>query len=222
MNKTLSHLVLLALLLFPSPALPASEEQSAVDSIQKAYENTRTFRAFFVQKAYVKMMDRVQETQGEVYIKKPGKMKWVYSAPDPQVLISNNKLLWLYVPEDRQANKMPVDNVYSSNTPALFLAGKGKLTESFIVSQVVRNEDQITVVMVPKREDLNLEKMVLQADGKNYQIVGSTVYDKLGNKTEIEFNNIQVNMDLPEEMFQFKVPEGVEVMDFSPIQKNNR
>ena len=149
-------------------------------------------------------------------------MKWIYNAPDPQILISNNKMLWLYLPEEKQVNKVPVENVYSNNTPALFLAGKGKLTETFNIFQVIREEDKILLVMIPKKEDTGLEKLVLSADKNNYQITGSAVYDKLGNKTDISFSKIEVNLDLPEEMFQFTTPEGVEVMDFSPPQKHTR
>ena len=45
------------------------------------------------------MINQVQETRGEVQIKKPGKMKWVYNSPDPQILVSNEKTLWLYAPQ---------------------------------------------------------------------------------------------------------------------------
>lgn len=210
------------LVVLPASAHAISEEQATVDAIQKHYDATKTFKAGFTQKAYIKMMDQVQETRGEVYIKKPGKMKWVYNAPDPQILISNNKTLWLYLPEEKQVNKVPVENVYSNNTPALFLAGKGRLTDSFTVFQVIREEDKIVMVMTPKREDMGLEKLVLSADKNNYQIIGSTVYDKLGNKTDISFNKIEINLELPEDMFQFKTPEGVEVMDFSAPPQHTR
>jgi outer membrane lipoprotein carrier protein len=213
---------LLTLVVLPASAYAISDEQTAVDAIQKHYDATKTFKAGFTQKAYIKMMDQVQETRGEVYIKKPGKMKWIYNAPDPQILISNNKTLWLYLPEEKQVNKVPVENVYSNNTPALFLSGKGKLTDSFTVFQVIREEDKIVMVMTPKREDMGLEKLVLTADKNNYQIIGSTVYDKLGNKTDISFNKIEINLDLPEDMFQFKTPEGVEVMDFSAPPQHTR
>lgn len=210
------------LAVLPASAYAISEEQASVDAIQKHYDATRTFKAGFTQKAYIKMMDQVQETKGDVYIKKPGKMKWVYNAPDPQVLISNSQTLWLYLPEEKQVNKMPVDNVYSNNTPALFLAGKGKLTDSFNIFQVIHEEERTVLVMTPKREDMGLEKLVLSADKNNHQIISSTVYDKLGNKTEISFSKIEVNLDLPEEMFQFKTPDGVEVMDFSPPKQHTR
>lgn len=196
----------------------ASEEQEALDAIQKQYESVKTITARFVQKSYVKTMNQTLEARGKVQIKKPGKMKWVYNAPEPQVLVSNEKILWLYIPDEGQVTKVPVESIYSSNTPALFLAGKGKLTDSFDVMKVSTDKDQITVVLTPKEEDNSVDRLALVANSKSYQIVGSTVYDKLGNRTEVNFSDIQVNKKISETTFQFEVPEGVELLDYSSKQ----
>ena len=214
MNKIL---VCLITLIFAGGTLnaAASEEQEALDAIQKQYESVKTITARFVQKSYVKTMNQTLEARGKVQIKKPGKMKWVYNAPEPQVLVSNEKTLWLYIPDEKQVTKVPVESIYSSNTPALFLAGKGKLTDSFDVIKVSKEKGLITVVLIPKEEDNAVDRLVLVANSKSYQIVGSTVYDKLGNKTEIIFSDIRVNEKIPESTFQFEVPEGVELLDYT-------
>jgi outer membrane lipoprotein carrier protein len=213
-------LVFLIALIFAGSALnaTASEEQEALDAIQKQYESVKTITARFVQKSYVKTMNQTLEARGKVQIKKPGKMKWVYNAPEPQVLVSNEKILWLYIPDEGQVTKVPVESIYSSNTPALFLAGKGKLTDSFDVMKVSTDKDRITVVLIPKEEDNSVDQLALVANSKSYQIVGSTVYDKLGNRTEINFSDIQVNKKISETTFQFEVPEGVELLDYSSKQ----
>ena len=95
-----------------------TSEQHTLDAVQQKYESTLTFEADFTQRSYVKMMDKAHETKGKVQIKKPGKMKWVYGLPETQVLISNGKILWHYVSEENQAIKVPIENIYSSNTPA--------------------------------------------------------------------------------------------------------
>ena len=192
-----------------------TSDQQALDAIQSQYEKILTFEADFTQRSYVKMMNETQDVKGRVQIKKPGKMRWVYGAPDTQILISNEKTLWLYVPDEEQATKVPVESIYSSNTPALFLAGKGKLTHAFDVESVSQEDKNIFVTLVPKSAEQGLARLVLQADKKNFQITGSTVYDKLGNKTEIRFNRIQVNQGIPEEQFQLKTPPGVEILDYT-------
>jgi len=42
------------------------------------------------------------------------------------------------------------------------------------------------------------------------------VYDVLGNKTSIRFRSIRLNQEIPESVFNFKVPAGVEMQDFTP------
>ena len=209
-------LILFTLLILPA-GTPFAEtsEQQALDAIQRQYEKVSTFEADFTQRSYVKMMNQTQSVKGTVKIKKPGKMKWVYGAPDTQILISDGKNLWLYVPEEEQATKVPVESIYSSNTPALFLAGKGKLTQSFNVESVSEENKNILVTLVPKNDDQGLARLILHADKKNYQITGSTVYDKLGNKTEIRFSQIRINREIPEEQFQLKTPPGVEILDYT-------
>ena len=208
-------LVLLTILILPGTLFAETPEQKALDAVQNQYEKVLTFEADFTQQSYVKMMDQTQSVKGTVQIKKPGKMRWVYKAPDTQILISNGKTLWLYVPDEEQATKVPVESIYSSNTPALFLAGKGKLTQAFNVESVIEENQNIIVTLIPKNEEQGLERLVLVADKKNYQITGSTVYDKLGNKTEIRFNRIRVNRKIPEEQFQLKTPPNVEILDYT-------
>ena len=142
-------------------------------------------------------------------------MKWSYGAPDTQILISNGNTLWLYVPDEEQATKVPIESIYSSNTPALFLAGKGKLTQSFNVESVNLDKNPLIITLTPKADDQSLIRLQLFANKKNYQITGSTVYDKLGNKTEIRFSNIKTNREIPEKTFQFQAPANVEVLDYT-------
>ena len=161
------------------------------------------------------MMNQTQNVTGKVKIKKPGKMKWVYGAPDTQILISDANHLWLYIPDEEQATKVPIENIYSSNTPALFLAGKGKLTRSFDIESIVEEPQHYLVTLIPKYADQGLAKLALVADKKNYQIKGSTVYDKLGNKTEINFEKIRINENISDDQFQLKTPPGVEILDYT-------
>ena len=215
MNLLHKFLILFTLLALPGTLFAETSEQQALDAIQRQYEKVSTFEADFTQRSYVKMMNQTHSVKGTVKIKKPGKMKWVYGAPDTQILISDGKNLWLYVPEEEQATKVPVESIYSSNTPALFLAGKGKLTRSFNVESVSEENRNILVTLVPKNEDQGLARLILHANKKNYQITGSTVYDKLGNKTDIRFSRIRINREIPEEQFQLKTPPGVEILDYT-------
>jgi outer membrane lipoprotein carrier protein len=210
-------LVIISILLNQSMSQAETPEQHALGVVQKNYEKTLTYEAEFIQKSYIKMMNKTQDVKGTVSIKKPGKMKWSYGAPDTQILISNGNTLWLYVPDEEQATKVPIESIYSSNTPALFLAGKGKLTQSFNVESVNLDKDPLSITLTPKADDQSLIRLKLFANKKNYQITGSTVYDKLGNITEIRFSNIKTNREISEKTFQFQAPANVEILDYTKL-----
>jgi len=216
--KNRSLLSILILLWASPPSAMALDATAIVDAIQKQYDATHTFQARFVQKSYLRILDQSQHAQGTVSIKKPGKMRWEYNAPDRQILVSNDQALWLYLPDEQQVTKMKVQSIYSSNTPALFLAGRGQLTESFTIKKVTEIDGVYIVELIPRDKAQNLTKMVLLADKKNFQIIGSRVYDNLGNKTEMIFSDIRRNPALDDATFQFEVPKGVELIDLSSME----
>lgn len=219
MNHKTRTILFILLLLWPlSGSAFALDSKAIVDAIQKQYDATDTFQARFIQRSYLKILGQSQKAEGSVSIKKPGKMKWEYKAPDRQVLVSNKQGLWLYLPDEKQVTKMKPQSIYSSNTPALFLAGRGKLTESFTIGKVTEEKGVYIAELIPRDKVQSLSKMVLLADKKNFQIVGSRVYDNLGNKTEMLFSNIKTNPNLKEKLFQFKVPKGVELIDLSAME----
>jgi len=190
--------------------------QQALNAVQSKYESILTFEADFTQTSYIKTMDTVEEIKGKVLIKKPGKLKWVYRSPDAQVLISDGKVLWHYVSDENQVTKVPIENIYSSNTSTFFLAGREKLTKNFNIENI--NTDPLTITLSPKKEDQALRRFQLFANKKNFQITGSTVYDKLGNKTEVRFKNIKTNIDFPKGTFEFHVPPNTEILDYTKGQ----
>ncbi|MEE8206382.1 MAG: outer membrane lipoprotein chaperone LolA [Nitrospinaceae bacterium] len=219
MNLRYRNALFILLLLWPlSGSAFALDAIAIVDAIQKQYDATDTFQARFIQKSYLKILGQSQKAEGFVSIQKPGKMKWNYRAPDRQILVSNDQGLWLYLPDEKQVTKMKAQSIYSSNTPALFLAGRGKLTESFTIGKVTEESGLYVAELIPRNRAQNLSKMVLLADKKNYQIVGSRVYDNLGNKTEMMFSDIQTNPNLNKKLFQFEVPKGVELIDLSSME----
>jgi len=83
------------------------------------------------------------------------------------------------------------------------------------VVRVVKEGAETTLVLTPKKADDTLEKLLLHAENKSFQIVGSTVYDKLGNRTEMRFQNIQLNLDIPDSTFRFELPAGAELLDYT-------
>ena len=63
--------------------------------------------------------------RGKLLVKKPGKMRWEYTAPEKKLFVSDGRKIYSYIPQDKQVvvGTMPRDE--QAPTPALFLTGKG-------------------------------------------------------------------------------------------------
>ena len=90
------------------------------------------------------------------------------------------------------------------------------LTNIFNVTEVITGKNIYTVTLSPKEAKSDLNRLILRTNKNNYQITGVTVYDELGNKTQIKFRNIRINEQIAESNFDFRVPAGVETQDFTP------
>ena len=58
----------------------------------------------------------------------------LHQAGAPKTIIANGDTLWIYLPEDRQVIRDHINHSLGTRTPALFLAGQGRLTDLFTVA----------------------------------------------------------------------------------------
>src|SRR5262245_58449357 len=99
--------------------------------VQDRYDRTAHLRARFRQETRMQGFDQVQIGEGQVWILKPGRMRWDYTQPERQTIVTDGETLWHYLPADRQVIRGQVNQSLGTRTPALFLAGQARLTELF-------------------------------------------------------------------------------------------
>lgn len=201
----------------PSQGLGLDE---LVARVQAQYERTAHLQARFRQETRLHGFDQVQAGAGQVWILKPGKMRWDYTTPERQTIIADGDTLWIYVPEDRQVIRERVQATLGSRTPALFLAGEGRLTELFTVTgppaQVPGEDGLLQLELMPKEGTSHYTGVQLGIDPSAYLVVRVTLRDALGNLTTMWFSDIDTRRAIDPALFQFQVPAGVEVIT-SPI-----
>ena len=90
---------LLALLLFPIllPAWGASLER-----FQAYLKSTQSASASFTQKVLDKNGKLVQESHGSFVLQRPGKFRWTYAKPHPQVIVGDGERVWIHDPDLNQ------------------------------------------------------------------------------------------------------------------------
>ena len=183
-----------------------------VNKVQETYDNAQDLEATFIQESFIKMMNKVEKSEGKVYIKKPGKMRWDYKKPKKQEIVIEGGIIWIYQPEQRQVMKAPFSNDPRNRTPVSFLYGVGRLKDDFEI-KLSKGSSNYIMALTPKGAKGNIEKIFLEVDSNDYTIQSFSLFDIYGNKTTITFKDIKVNKGLKDSLFHFKVPEGVRVIE---------
>src|SRR3977135_817679 len=105
-------------------------------ALQRKIDAVQDFSADFVHTYQGGVLKKQLTERGTVLIKKPGKMRWDYTAPEKKQFVSDGAKIYFYIPADKQVIVSSVPPNAAAATPALFLAGKGRLTSEFAPSLV--------------------------------------------------------------------------------------
>jgi outer membrane lipoprotein carrier protein len=198
-------------------ALPGAQTRQAPEavakSLQQRYQGIRDFSADFVH-TYRGGILRTQTTErGNVVIKKPGRMRWVYTSPERKEFISDGQKVYSYLPQDKQVmvTTMPPDD--QATTPALFLAGKGDIARDFSAAYAETSLAGTTSLkLTPRRSEPEYEYLIVAVDPATLQIRALTTRDRQGGDSTLTFANLKENRGISDKEFAFRVPRGVDVI----------
>jgi len=193
---------------------PGCAEEVAL-RVQRHYDGVRDLRAEFSQSTQSPVLGNLpgEETpaRGWVVFAKPGRMRWVYESPEPSLVVSDGKTLWIYDPTLKEVQVLSVEAGFLSGTAIQFLLGEGQILESFVVSAESCEGDEVSLDLQPKRL-ASYERLELRVDKASGAILATAVVDLFGNRTEVVFEKMQQNRSPDEALFHFEPSEDDRVL----------
>jgi outer membrane lipoprotein carrier protein len=205
-------------LLVMATAVPAAAQSldDVVREIESVYGRMTDLRADFTQTAFNKSLNQTIPARGTVYLKKGGKLRWEYTEPTPQEIVSDGKKLWVYTPTLNQANVADAPEALAGPAGS-FLAGLGRLRTEFQVrflnpAQPKDAEGNWALDLTPKQPLPTLTRLILSVDPKSWEIRKAIVHDQFENTVTMRFTKMAVNSGLPEKTFTFVAPKGVVIV----------
>lgn len=205
--------VLLALAFSPQAARPPAVDVAR--AVQAHYDTVRDFTAAFTQ-TYVGGVVRKRITErGRLEVKKPGRMRWEYTQPEPKTFVSDGSQMYSYIPADRQVYVSPMPSDDRATTAVLFLSGKGNLLRDFDVSYADDADapaGTIALRLDPKLPERDYDWLELVVDARTHQIRSLVAADQQGGTSTFQFSDLQENVGLSDKTFEFKIPRGVDVI----------
>lgn len=204
----LIRMLLLTVLSFTSVAAMADDEV-AVQRLTELLNQAQTINARFSQLTLDGSGTQLQETAGQLALKRPGLFRWHTDAPMEQLLVSNGEKVWLYDPDLEQVTIQTLDQRLT-HTPALLLSGDvSKIRENFEISH---NEggNVVDFILKPKSKDSLFDSLRLSF--RNKVLNDMQLIDSIGQRTNILFLNVKMNEPQDDAQFTFEIPAGADVI----------
>lgn len=175
-----------------------TEKQKMIEMVNEYFSSLSTFQSNFIQ--YNDFDGTMAE--GIFYINRPKKLRFEYTTPFKNLLITNGKVTTFY---DQDLDE--ISNIPTSKTPLFFLLQDKKTledTDTKIIS-IAEKEGKIIVKTESKFDESNYS--IDYIFDKNIEILEGIDFSVDGNNSiNLSFFNSKKNINLDKELFIFKNP----------------
>lgn len=183
--------------------------KTAAAALQEKLNSIHTMRADF-QQIVTANKRTVSRSSGLMALSRPGRFRWQTQKPMAQTVIADGDRLWVY---DVDLEQVTVKAQHSNmgNTVGLFLSENNQsLARDFDVVQTAHG--------AVERFDLHARSnkptfQRVQLTFIDNALRGIVLFDPLGQQTSVQLSHVKTNLTLVSALFQFKIPNGVDVVN---------
>ena len=194
----------------------------AVEKLRHFVASTRSAEGEFQQTVIGESGRQPQRTTGRFAFSRPGKFRWEYEQPYPQLLVGDGKRLWSWDRDLNQVTVRPLGNALGA-TPAAILFGHGNIERDFDLLESApgsADEESLKLAWVdarPRQAGVNAE-----SGGAGFQLIRfgfdcerlqrMVLRDNFGQTTVVAFSRLRLNPRFDPDFFNFEPPAGADIL----------
>ena len=203
------------------------ESLEAKSTLMAKLANLEHFSTNFDQEVLSESGEIIEKSSGKLAISKPNLANWHTIEPDELAIVSDGQNVWFYNPWIEQVSVYSLSAAIAK-TPILLLTSKDEaLWQQYTVTKLISSKQVLT--KADENTGKTTESFVISAKDVNSQIKSLTlIFDSSkenGNLKQFSFldatgqlSHIKLNdyddINVPEaSLFNFEVPEGVQIDD---------
>ncbi len=209
-NRTIVGFALTLILVFASTALGGDDVEDILSNVQKKYETIHDASVSFTQNIRFGVMKTEQSFSGKFYMRKGGMYR---IEGEEQIIVTDGKSVWTYSKDNRQV----VIDVYhedpKSFSPDKVLINVPKNYSATILSDEKAETDVTVLKLIPKDDKSQVKWMKVWISREDWLMRKCQIEDVSDNLTTYAISKISLNTHLPDSLFLFSAPKGVEVID---------
>lgn len=199
----------------------STAKKISLEKLQNTYKNKESLEAEFVQEVYQASLARTKSSKGSIRLSKPNFVRWEISEPEASVMVSNGRKVSYFTPDARGKGKGQVIERAASELARQpifrILTGSAPLSKEFTIEKeekinaITKGEILTALSLKPKKNMGDVAAVGLIVNSK-YLIQELNIENENGNKTKITLLNQVLGDKQPTALFEFKAPEGTEVI----------
>jgi len=219
----LLFLIIIGLNIRPTLALNTTlSPQDIALRLEQKLRSITSLRADFRQFYYSTTVQEPILGEGQVFIRRPDRMRWEYSSPEKQIFLLKEGKFWLYFPEDKQLIKNPADSEIQESEILGLLSGNYSLATRYEIgfNPFPTDRKNSYQLKLTPREESQFAYILLEIDKVTWLILKAVFFEPIGSKLEYHFSRIKLNQKLPEELFELRIPPDCEIIEAGSIKQS--
>jgi outer membrane lipoprotein carrier protein len=174
--------------------------------IEQRYNRAKTLQVQFNESYTVQGRPRKSES-GELTLRKPGRMRWDYTAPAGKLFVSDGKDVYLYTPDAHRVEKTKLKASEDMRAPLAFLLGKLDFAKEFRDFDLKPDGANYVVAARAKSDQLPYEKieMLVTPDFEIHRLV---INGQDQSILTFQFDQEKLNPAVNDALFKFQMPAG--------------
>jgi len=195
---------------------PAERLEALLRRFQATGQDVKSMEAEFTQRKESALLLEPQVSTGQFSFVAPDRVRWEYLEPNPisMTIVEGEMLTWYR--DLGQAEKMVID---SQSERILAYVGAGssirELLQYFDVSLRVAADPtapyQLELLPRYPRVAKRLRQLNVWIDSESYLVTQLRYVEPDGDVTEYEFDEFEVNTDVPSDRFDLAIPNTVDL-----------
>ena len=194
----------------------ASVQAGGLDSLEAFVKMAHSGRADFTQVVTAPARDgqaaRTKTSSGTFEFERPNRFRFNYRKPFEQIIVADGQTLWLHDIDLNQVTARKQAQVLGSTPAALIAAAPdlAALKKDFTLESAPERDGLQWVMATPRSADGQLRSVKVGFRGT--ELATLEIFDGFGQQSVMTFTHLEVNAAVPAANFQFKPPNGADVI----------
>lgn len=181
----------------------------AIERLDQFMSRTQSARGEFEQRIYDRNRRLVQQSSGTLAFQRPGKFRWSYAKPYPQLIVGDGERIWIYDEDLKQVTVRKLDAALGA-TPAALLAGDNDAMKAFVLREEAPEAGLEWLSATPRNKETNFERIRMGFSAAGLERM--ELADAFGQTTDLRFIALDRSPGLDPGLFQFVPPPGADVI----------